>query len=171
MEATKMAAGARFPDLSWPAVSGGRVAPAEGDGWRLLVVYRGKHCPLCRKYLGTLNDMRERFKAARIAVAAVSADPLEKAADEAGGEGWQFPVGYGLTPGQMHRLGLYVSDPRSPQETDRPFAEPGLFAINPHGDAQIIDVSNAPFCRPDLEGLLSGMQFVMDQDYPIRGRA
>ena len=33
----------------------------------------------------------------------------------------------------MQALGLYVSTPRSPQETDRPFAEPGLFLINPDG--------------------------------------
>lgn len=171
METTKMAAGIRFPNLAWPAVGGGQVAPAEGEGWRLLVVYRGKHCPLCRKYLGTLNHMQERFRAAGVAVLTLSADPLEKAAAEAGDDGWRFPVGYDLQPSQMRALGLYISDPRSPGETDRPFAEPGVFAINPDGNVQVIDVSNAPFCRPDLEALLGGMQFVMDRDYPIRGRA
>lgn len=51
----------------------------------------------------------------------------------------------------------------------RRFAEPGLFAITPDGDAQIIDISNAPFARPDL-GLLLRLQFVI-RDHPIRGRA
>lgn len=171
MDTTRMAAGIRFPNLAWPAVGGGQVAPADGEGWRLLVVYRGKHCPLCTKYLRTLNHMQEQFKAAGVAVSAVSADPLEKAEAETGAEGWHFPVGYDLKPDQMRALGLYVSDPRSPEETDRPFAEPGVFAINPDGNVQLIDVSNAPFCRPDLKALLDGMQFVMDRDYPIRGRA
>ena len=35
---------------------------------------------------------------------------------------------------QMQQLGVYISHPRSPQETDHPFAEPGLFVINaPYG--------------------------------------
>ncbi len=69
----------------------------------------------------------------------------------------------------MRRLGLYVSEPRSPQETDRPFPEPGLFVINPDHQLQIIDVSNAPFARPDLASLLDGLKFIQDKDYPIRG--
>ncbi len=71
----------------------------------------------------------------------------------------------------MRELGLYVSDPRSPQETDRPFAEPGLFVINTAGLVQIVDISNAPFARPELKSLLQGIRFVMAKDYPIRGRA
>ena len=57
----------------------------------------------------------------------------------------------------------------SPQETDRPFPEPAIFAVNPSGQAQIIDISNAPFSRPDLDNLLTGMKFVREKDYPIRG--
>ena len=34
---------------------------------------------------------------------------------------------------QMLALGLYVSEPRSEEETDRPFAEPGVFVINADG--------------------------------------
>jgi len=69
----------------------------------------------------------------------------------------------------MRTLGLYVSDPRSPQETDRPFAEPGLFLVNPHGNAQIIDVSNAPFARPDLQMILNGVKTIIEKSYPVRG--
>jgi hypothetical protein len=80
-------------------------------------------------------------------------------------------VGYDLSIDDMRTLGLYVSNPRSPQETDRPFAEPGLFVINPQGDAQIIDISNAPFARPELKSLLNGLRFVISKQYPIRGSA
>ncbi|MEO6032880.1 MAG: redoxin domain-containing protein [Burkholderiaceae bacterium] len=171
MDSRKMSAGTQFPALSWNAASGGRVAPSEGAGWRLLIVYRGKHCPLCKSYLNTLDEMLEAFQAARIAVATVSADTREKAEAEVAECGWKFPVGYGLTVEQMRELGLYISDPRSPQETDRAFAEPGLFVINPGGQVQMIDISNAPFVRPDLKSLLQGLKFVISKDYPIRGRA
>ena len=171
MNSEKMSAGAQFPALSWNAVSGGRVAPCDGAGWRLLIVYRGKHCPLCKSYLNKLGEMLDEFQAASIAVATVSADTQEKAEAEVAECGWKFPVGYDLTIEQMRELGLYVSDPRSPQETDRAFAEPGLFVINPAGQVQMIDISNAPFARPDLKSLLQGLKFVMSKDYPIRGRA
>ncbi len=171
MDNTELKAGAQFPALGWPAVSGGRVSPAEGSGWRALIVYRGKHCPLCEKYLATLDELLDQFTASGIAVSVLSADPLEKAQAEAEQFGWKFPVGYDLSMDDMRELGLFISNPRSPQETDRPFAEPALFVVNPAGQTQIIDRSNAPFARPDLKSLLAGLQFVIEKNYPIRGTA
>ena len=137
----------------------------------MLVIYRGKHCPLCKKYLATLNEMLGEFKSASIDVSVLSTDGLEKASTEARECGWEFPVGYDLTVEQAKQLGLFVSSPRSPQETDHPFAEPGLFVIYPKGHVQIVDVSNAPFARPDLKLLLGGLRFVIEKDYPVRGTA
>ena len=101
--------------------------------------------------------------------AAVSADPKEKAETEAADEKWRFPVGFDLSVDQMRTLGLYISEPRSPQETDRPFPEPALFISNPEGKLQIVDISNAPFARPELNAVLSGLKFVQEKHYPIRG--
>ncbi len=166
---TKFEAGAPFPALAWDAVGGGRVAPAEAEGWRALIVYRGKHCPLCKKYFATLQNMLGEFADAGIGVLTLSADPEEKAKADVEAQGWTFPVGYGLSLEEMRTLGLYISAPRSEQETDRPFAEPGVFVVNPQGVVQMIDISNAPFMRPDLAGLLGGLRFVIANDYPIRG--
>lgn len=171
MTPSRFTAGSRFPALDWPAVGGDRVNPVAGDGWRLLVIYRGRHCPLCKKYLATLNEMLADFKAANIDVSVLSTDGEEKARTESEECGWRFPVGYDLTVEQAKQLGLYVSSPRSAQETDQPFAEPGVFFINPKDEVQIIDVSNAPFARPDLRSLLDGLCFVIEKDYPVRGTA
>ena len=166
----KPAAGAELPAFDWPLVGGGRYTLARSDGgWRLLVVYRGKHCPLCKKYLATLDQMKEQFEAAGVEVAVISADPGEKAESEVAEERWRFPVAYDMTVPQMRELGLYISAPRSAQETDRPFAEPAVFAINPQGKLQVVDISNAPFARPDLGGLLNGLKFIQEKNYPIRG--
>jgi len=168
-QVTKLAAGAAFPAIAVPRLGGGEIAPAMMAGWRLLVVYRGKHCPLCKPYLGTLDKLIEEFAAVGVSVAAISADPEEKAAADVAEHGWRFPLGYDLSIEQMRQLGLYISQPRSPQETDRPFAEPGLFLINPAGEAQIIDISNAPFARPDLASIARAAKRIQDMDYPIRG--
>ena len=166
---TKFPAGTPFPSVTWPTVQGGKIDIAGADGWRMLVVYRGKHCPQCKRYLKILNEMLDAFKEAGISVSAVSADPAEKAGDDVSSQGWQFPVGFGLTIEEMRTLGLYVSEPRSAQETDRPFAEPGIFVVNPRGNVQIIDISNAPWSRPDLQPLLNGIKFAIEKEYPVRG--
>ncbi len=165
----KLAAGAAIPSLPVTLVSGGTADPAAMTGWRLLIVYRGKHCPLCKKYFKTLDGMIEDFKAVGVSLLTVSADPVEKAKADVEEHGWRFPVGYDLSIPQMRTLGLYISEPRSAQETDRPFAEPGMFLINPEGKVQVIDISNAPFSRPDLAGILNGVKVIQERSYPIRG--
>jgi hypothetical protein len=118
-----------------------------------------------------LDGMLEDYRAAGVDVVAASADPRPKAETEVAEEGWRFPVGYDLSQDQMRKLGLYISSPRSAEETDRPFAEPGLFLLNPQGQAQIIDVSNAPWSRPDLANILGAVKVIKERNYPIRGTA
>ena len=43
--------------------------------------------------------------------------------------------------------------------------------IRPDRKLHIMDVSNAPFSRPDLKMLKSGIAFVQKKDYPIRGES
>ena len=169
MAPQKLQAGSMLPTISVPRVGGGELQIGGAGGWKMLVVYRGKHCPICRTYLKTLGGLLDQFKQAGTEVVVVSADTKEKAEAEAGDEGWRFPVGYDLSQDQMRALGLYISEPRSPQETDRPFPEPALFITNPEGKLQIVDVSNAPFARPELNSVLSGLKFVQEKHYPIRG--
>jgi len=168
---TKLEAGAAFPPLSLPKVGGGDTKVGGNTGWQMLVVYRGKHCPQCKRYLKGLDGMLDDYRAAGVEVVAASADPKEKAETEVAEEGWRFPVGYDLSQDQMRRLGLYISNPRSAEETDRPFAEPGLFLLNPEGKAQIIDISNAPWSRPDLASILNAVKVIKERNYPVRGTA
>lgn len=165
----KFAAGDPFPAMTWPKVGGGTVQLSTRPGWRLLVVYRGKHCPLCRKYLRSLNELLSKFHDIGVDVTAVSADSREKAETEAREEGWHFSAAYDLSVDAMHQLGLYISEPTSPKETDRPFAEPALFVINPAGQTQVINVSNAPFARPELAVVVEGLRTAQKEHSPIHG--
>lgn len=71
----------------------------------------------------------------------------------------------------MKELGVYISHPRSAQETDHLFPEPGLFIINDKGQVQVVDISNNPFVRPALNQLVSGLAWIKnpENNYPIRG--
>ena len=165
-------AGQAFPKTNVTAPGGGSLTlgtPSGSHDWQLVVVYRGLHCPLCKKYLAKLDALQGRFSELGVDVVAVSGDPEDKAQAMVDEMELTVPMGHGLSVAQMQALGLYISDPRSPQETDRPFAEPGLFVVNGDGAIQMVDLSNAPFLRPDLEKVLSGVTFIRSNDYPIRG--
>lgn len=174
MNRSKLQAGETFPTLSVAKLSGGEIELQTPDGdhdWRLVVVYRGKHCPICTRYLTELKNALPQLNELGIDVVAISADPKEKALVQIDPIDPGFDIGYGLTVEQMQALGLYISHPRSPEETDRPFAEPGLFVINGDGKIQIIVISNAPFARPDLKSMVMGLSFIRnpENNYPIRG--
>ncbi|RBW52557.1 redoxin domain-containing protein [Ruegeria sp. A3M17] len=174
MSSQKTSAGSQFPEVTVPKLGGGELllgTPQEGHDWKIAVIYRGKHCPMCTSYLKELEALLPEFHALGVDVVAVSADTEAKATDQMALVQPSYPVGYDLSVNQMHELGLYVSDPRSAEETDRPFAEPGIFVVNANGQVQVTDISNAPFARPDLKTLLGGLRFIRnpENNYPIRG--
>ncbi len=167
---TKLDAGKPTPRIP-VTLTGGGAAEIGGarDGYQLAIVYRGKHCPLCRDYLNQLNDMQDAFAAANTELLVLSADPEEKTRANAEEHGWTFALGHDLSQEQMRTLGLYVSGPRSDAETDRPFAEPAALLTNPAGELQVVDISNAPWVRADLNALLRATKRIQEVDYPIRG--
>ena len=159
-----------MPEFDLPLVGGGKVhIGGKRDKYQMVIVYRGKHCPVCKNYLGGFMEIQQNFADANTDVVVISGDPEEKAQADVDEFGWDFAVGYGLSQDQMRDLGLYISEPRSEKETDRPFPEPGLFVVNPEGKVQVVDISNAPWTRPDLARVANGLKYVQANDYPIRG--
>ena len=164
--------GAKIEDMSF-AVLGRSERLSIGqpkDRWTMLFVYRGKHCPRCKRFLNKLNAVLPAWTAV-MDVVVVSADTEEKAAADKAEFGWDFELGYAMTERQMRSLGLYVSAPLSEAETTGLFAEPGAFAIRPDGTLMLVDISNGPAARPDLEELLDGMIFNIENNRPERGTA
>ena len=174
MHTNKLHAGAAFPALPAQNLDGETVdisKPTGNADWHMVVVYRGKHCPMCTKYLNKLEAFIQPLAEIGISVAAVSGDSKEQLQAYLESLDVTFPLYYGLTVEQMQQLGLYISVPRSEKETDHLFPEPGLFVINADGNVQVVDISNNPFVRPDQETLVSGLQWIRnpDNNYPIRG--
>jgi peroxiredoxin len=168
----KLRGGAVFPAFDVPKVGGETLEFGGASGrWTLLIVYRGKHCGRCKNYLNAFEKTYADWQSAGFDVACISADPLEKVTEDIAKFGWTFDIGYDLQETDMRRLGLYVSDPLSPQETDRRFAEPAVFCIRPDGTMQIASISNGPAARPDLDELLDGMIFTIKNERPARGTA
>jgi len=173
MKSIKLTAGQLFPTIVAKKLGGGKInlskIPSDFD-WRMVVVYRGKHCPICTEYLVQLNELLEDFNAVGIDVA-LSADSEDRVKMQIPELSLKFQVGYDLSIEQMRALGLYITTPRSEAESNRPFAEPGLFVINEKNLVQIIDISNIAFGRPELKTMLRGLVHIRkpENNYPIRG--
>ncbi|MDB4122337.1 redoxin domain-containing protein [Octadecabacter sp.] len=170
MPTPKPIPGSILGPMTFANVAGGDITVGgEKENWTLLVVYRGKHCPRCKKYLNILDKMRGEWADAGFDIAVVSADSQEKALADQAEFGWGFDLGYGLTEDQMATLGVYVTEPLSLQEADGNFAEPGTFVLRGDGSQIIVAISNGPAVRPDLTELLDGMIFNKTKDRPHRG--
>lgn len=175
MTVYKLQAGDAFPTLEVTDRHGNvrDISKPTGDAdWMMVVVYRGRHCPMCTRYLDKLSPFVAELAEIGVDVAAVSADSAAQAAEHLSRlNPPAFPIYHGLTVDQMKSLGLYISHPRSAKETDHPFAEPGLFVVNAEGTVQVVDLSNNPFVRPELRVLTNGLRWIRDpaNNYPIRG--
>lgn len=171
--AIKLKTGHNFPSIEAELLDGSIVNLKESHGgadWQMLVVYRGKHCPMCIRYLNLLEQHQSALKDIGVSVSAISADSKDQLQESMEKLNITYPIAHGLTEQQMQQLGLYISAPRSEQETDHNFSEPALFVINESGTLQAIDISSAPFLRPELDIIVQGLTFVRNQDdYPIRG--
>ncbi len=172
MPHSKPAVGAVVAPFTLPHVGSDSPITIGGprERWSVLFVYRGKHCPRCKRFLNKLNAVLPHWEE-HMDVVVASGDPLEKAQADMDEFGWDFDLYYDLTEAQMRTLGLHVTVPLSDAETDRNFAEPGTFAMRPDGTLMLVDISNGPAARPDLEEFLDGMIFNITNDRPVRGTA
>ncbi|MEO0795316.1 MAG: peroxiredoxin-like family protein [Verrucomicrobiota bacterium] len=168
----KLTSGGTLPAITLPLVGGGEHTigqVADPNNWAIVIVYRGLHCPICHEYLKRLEQLKRDFTKVGSEIVAISGDPQAKAETMVETGDLTFPVGYGLSIEQMQVLGLYISNPRSEHETDQPFPEPATFVVNTDAKLQLIDISNTPFNRADLKELVETVEWIRDNNYPIRG--
>ena len=107
MSNDKFVAGDLFPSISLNTLNHGNVEigkPTGDKDWQMVVVYRGKHCPMCTNYMRQLEQLKDRFYDIGIHIIAVSADPETKALAHNQEMGLSFPVAYGLSIEQMKQF-------------------------------------------------------------------
>ena len=141
------------------------------DTFTLIVFYRGYHCPVCKKQLSQLNGLMSKFDDRGVSVIAITTN--DKATAQKTKEEWpidQVPLGYGLSIDKAREWGLFISAAVKEKEPAH-FSEPGLFLIRPDGTLYFVSIQNMPFARPDLEEVLTSIDFVVKNDYPARGEA
>ncbi|MCP3056113.1 redoxin domain-containing protein [Aurantimonas marianensis] len=172
MRHTTPVPGDKAPNLTVDVLGGAalELAGTTPEKMSLVFFYRGVHCPICKTQLEELNDKRAGFEAMGISVHAVSMDSRERA--ERQRQEWKIddlPIGYGLSEESAREWGLFISGQEKDSEPAR-FAEPGIAMIYPDGTIYALHFQSVPFARPTLDGLKKGLSFILENDYPIRGK-
>jgi peroxiredoxin len=164
------------PPLTAPLAGGGSFELGDENpaAFTLIVFYRGRHCPVCRGYLMSLEEHLDDFSARGVTVIAVSSDGAERAA--AAKNDWHLAhlrIGYDLPLSKAREWGLFVSAARGKTSLgveELPlFPEPGLFLVRPDGTLFFSSVQTMPFARPRFEDILGAIDYVLKNDYPPRG--
>lgn len=142
---------------------------AKPEGFDMIVVYRGLHCPICKTYLGELESKLPEFEKRGVNVVAISTDSKDRA-DKAKAE-WglaNLKIGYDLPIETARAWELYISS--SIREGEPPqFSEPGLFLVKPDGSLFYASRSSAPWGRPPLDQMLRGIDIATERKMPARG--
>ena len=163
--------GQPFPSIDLPCVGGGRIDNASftAPAFTILNVYRGLHCPRCRRQMEDFAAHRAVFAENGLEVVSISTDSLDRAekavADWALGD---MRVGYDLSIADARALGLYISETIREAEPAL-FAEAAIFFIRPDGTFWGAAVNSFPFLRPTAEMILDAADVAATRNYPPRG--
>lgn len=168
---TKLLTGVAAPNLEVTTLDGQKwqLANQKPQNYTAIFFYRGLHCPLCKAQLVELDQKLGQFANLGIEVIAISGDSLERA--QKSQHDWELNnllVGYDLSEEAMRHWGLYLSHGAFENEPEL-FSEPAIFLIKPCGKIAFSLISNTPFARPRLDDFLGGLDYILQNDYPIRG--
>ena len=167
----KLTPDTQAPGLKLPLVGGGtfELNAEKPENFTMLVFYRGYHCPVCKAYLQKLDGLVKQYEDAGFAVIAISMNDEALATRTV--EEWGLKnttVAHSLSGAGASNWGLWISKAFKEGEADV-FVEPGLYWVRPDGRLYLIDISNMPWSRPDLEFLHSKIPFAVEKGYPARG--
>lgn len=160
-----------IPEINLPLVGGGRFNTnvSSPDKYTLIVSYRGLHCPICAKQLQALDQKYDEITERGYDLVAVSMDSEDRATQSK--QEWNIenlPIAYDMDLITARELGLFISDKHGDKEP-KYFSEPGLFVVYPDGRVFAEYIQNVPFGRPPINDIVDGLDWVLENDYPVRG--
>ncbi|WBU89010.1 peroxiredoxin-like family protein [Cellulophaga omnivescoria] len=162
----------KTPELSIKLVNDStwKLSEQSPKNFTLILFYRGKHCPVCKKQLEELQSILPKFTERGVNVIAISSDTEDVAKNTY--KEWNIndiPLGYGFSIEEARKWGLFISKGIK-QEPDY-FTEPGLFLLSPDTTVYWESIQSMPFGRPEFNDVLGGIDYILKADYPARGEA
>lgn len=168
---SKLLPARQMPHLDLPLVGSGRWRLSENPPKTLLMidVYRGLHCPRCRRHLEEMAARSADREALGLELIAISTDPEDRA--HKARADWDIdniPIAYDLSIETARALGLFISENYSTHETQI-FAEPGVFFVRPDLTLYGAVINTFPFARPHVDDLIEVAKVIQERNYPPRG--
>jgi peroxiredoxin len=151
-----LGAGDAFPRLPISVIEGDgdrvlTVPDAFGDGFGVVLFYRGAWCPYCLQQLRSFERARRQLDELGIAVVALSSEDRSTTAALTSDLGLTFPLGHSADPVALAaQTGAFVS-------TDETFLQSTGFVIDPHGRVAVSVYSSGSIGRlvsQDVVGLV-----------------
>lgn len=136
----------------------------------LIIFYRGKHCPVCKKQLEALKKSIDDFTNKGVNLIAISTDSEERAKETY--KEWDIegvPVGYNLPIEEARKWDLFIS--KGIKDEPDTFSEPGIYLIDKEHKIYWISKQSMPFGRPNFKDILKGIEYILEEGYPARGEA
>ncbi len=168
---TKPLTGIPAPTLEVQTLEGKvwKLSEQKPENYTIIFFYRGLHCPLCKAQLQDINGKIDDFAKLGVNVIAISGDTQERAKKSQ--EDWSITnvkIGYGIDPEVMRTWGLYISKGQFSNEPPL-FGEPAVFMVRPDGILTYAVIGSHPFGRPPISELISGIDYILKNNYPVRG--
>jgi len=141
------------------------------ENFTMIIFYRGKHCPICKKQLEQVQKKINDFTERGVNIIAISGDSEERAKKTY--EEWDIasiPVGFEYSMDDARKWGLFISKSIKDAEPEH-FFEPGIFLIDKDQNVYWESIQSMPFGRPNLNDILSGIDYILKEGYPARGEA
>ncbi len=165
-----MEIGEQIPDLGLKDVDGTevRLHSLLGDGWTMLVFYRGSWCPMCDKQLAGFEEDAERFARLGVRCVAVSTDGPNGLAATLKKSGSRFPVLSDAAGAVLDAFGVAATSREwmdVPALLARPgkYAMPSLFLISNEGEVVMRHISRRFSQRPSNDVLLQKVAEAIDK--------
>jgi len=162
----------KVPDLDLPLTIDARfeLSHQKPEHFSMLVFYRGKHCPICKRFLEELGGRLREFTDRGVSPFAISMDSEDRAmVVDREWDTHDLPLVHSMSEAKAREWGLYISSRREGSDEPEVSSEPGLFLVRPDMTLYMAQVQSAPFTRPSLDQLLEGIGYAVDKGYPARG--
>ena len=149
----KLLPGDHAPDLTLPTADGSSVTLSEQwvRGWTILTFYRGDSCPVCNRYLHSLQESFDRFQEVGAQIVAISADRPDRERATVERNHLAFPV---LADPERRAIDAYDVI----YNETAGHAEPAVFLISPIGTIAYESIISGPLGRPSPDDLLKIVQ-------------
>lgn len=151
---TLLDTGDTFPELTLnlPGGETRRVADALGDGYGVVLFYRGSWCPYCNMQLRAFQRAQDALAEVGAAVVALSIDDEATTAELVAKHGLTFPVGHSADAAAVSAAtGAFV-------EARRGILQSTGFVLNPDGKVMVSVYSSGAIGRlvpEDVVGMLT----------------